>query len=302
MLKLEPLDYLCRVYRFNSIRLAAESIPVAPSTISAALHKLEHDWEIKLLLRTYRGIELTEEAKQIAVRSERLFAEVEKVEREIEAIRTKGAAREKREKLTVLLPRGWWQGSVERFLPYMLEQGIDAEFPDILYENDKSLQFLEEHPNTVLIGYFVEPIEEKFSAWTNLCFYKVSTEKPCVLAAAHSQWIADDRKQISPEDAAKLPFLRFTQGYDQAFPILEMLEEYGKLRIIANLSSVQVLTAMLKMDQGVSVGCRRNLDREAEVRYIPIQTDMRLALTICWRQGLPQKYITAAQGMIKKFI
>lgn len=41
MLKLEPLLYLNRVYRFNSIKLAAESIPISPSTISSALHKLE---------------------------------------------------------------------------------------------------------------------------------------------------------------------------------------------------------------------------------------------------------------------
>ena len=141
MLKLESLNYLYRIYKFNSVKLAAESIPVSPSTVSGAIHKLEREWEMPLLIRTYRGIELTESAKKIASSLEDLFLAVDKVEHIIAIEQTGITAMPKTDdKLTLLLSRGWWQGAMQKILPYFLSKGIDVEVPDLNYDNDKYLK------------------------------------------------------------------------------------------------------------------------------------------------------------------
>lgn len=296
MLRLETLDYLYRVYRFNSIRLAAESIPVAASTVSAALHKLEKEWGIPLLIRTYRGIELTDTAKKIAVASEKLFSEAENVELLIQKERNnQESLTPAKEKLTLMLSRGWWQGSMDCILAYFLEQNVDVILPDWDYDNERCLEIVEKNKMAVLLNFFTEPVETVLSHYSNVRSLKINSGKPCVLVAADSDYIPPQQKEISPKEAAKLPLLPFTEGYDQAFPIFEMLEEYGTVNIVANVSNIQVLTAMIKYGQGVSVGVKGNLhdehdDFETDIRYVPIRTDFRLSLMLCYHKALPEGY------------
>lgn len=83
MLKFEQLYYLYLVHRFNSVKLAAESIPVTPSAVSAAIHKLEKEIGISLLERTYRGIELTEPACKIAEAFGKVVEQMENVQKSL---------------------------------------------------------------------------------------------------------------------------------------------------------------------------------------------------------------------------
>lgn len=146
MLKLESLLYLNQVYRFNSIKLAAESIPVSPSTISAALHKLEKEWDVPLLIRTYQGVELTDSAKRIAVASKNLFIEVENVENLIRMEqRQQYSLKDQDKTLIVLLSRGLWQGSTGKLLAYFLEYSINVDFPDLSYNNERYLEMVDKN-------------------------------------------------------------------------------------------------------------------------------------------------------------
>lgn len=86
MLKFEQLYYLYLVHRFNSVKLAAESIPVTPSAVSTAIHKLEKEIGISLLERTYRGIELTEPACKIAEAFGKVVEQMENVQEIINEI------------------------------------------------------------------------------------------------------------------------------------------------------------------------------------------------------------------------
>lgn len=310
MLKLETLNYLYRVYQFNSIRLAAESIPVAPSTISSALHKLEKEWGITLLERTYRGIELTEAAQAIALASKNLFIEADKIESLIKIERAKcdhlntAAGR-----LTLILCKGWWHGSMEVILPYLLRQGLEVDLPDHALDNAQYLQMVENDPLTVLINFFIEPADKLLKNYPHVRSSKISSSKPCIVLAADSELIPLDKKDISPKEAVKLPFLRFTEGYDQAFPIFDLLREYGELNIVENISSIQALTAMLACNKGVSVGARSNINpltnaknQTESLRFVPLRTDTQFSLILCSHEDLPEGYLTILQAMLREFV
>ena len=291
MLRLEVLDYLYRVYRFNSIRLAAESIPVAPSTISSALHKLEKEWDLTLLNRTYRGIELTDTAQKIAKASVSLFAEVEKLE---ELIKEEQGLLDPKSanKLTVFLSRGWWYGRSTEIFTYFQEKGVDIELPDLLYKNRDYLQIVEQNRQAVLINFFTEPVEADFLEYKKVRYFKLSSSKPCIIAAQKSVYLPDDIKEITPKDAVKLPFLRYSEGIDQAQPIFDLLSKYGQLNIVEEVSNLQLLTTKIKYDKGVSVAAQEDYNRlEETYRYVPIRSDLKLSLLLCYNEGLPEKYV-----------
>ena len=309
MLKLEALNYLYRVYQFNSIRLAAESIPVAPSTVSSALHKLEKEWGITLLERTYRGVELTEAAKAIALAARSLFLEADKVENLIKRERSKQSMLQQAARpLTLLLCRGWWQGSSEVILPYLTAQHLDVSLPDYKLTNAQYLQMVEADPLTVLINFFVEPAEPLLENYPQVRWQKFSSSKPCIILSAESNWIAPDKKEILPKDAVKLPFLRFTEGYDQALPIFNLLAQYGELHIVADVSSVQVLTALLACNKGVSVGAKSNLlgndqkNAALALRYVPLRTEVKLSLLLGYHEKLPEGYLVLLEHMLRQFV
>ena len=302
MLKLESLNYLYRIYKFNSVKLAAESIPVSPSTVSGAIHKLEREWEMPLLIRTYRGIELTESAKKIASSLEDLFLAVDKVEHLIAVERTGITAMPKTDdNLTLLLSRGWWQGAMQKILPYFLSKGIDVEVPDLNYDNDKYLQIVNQNKNTVLLNFICEPVEDVISPYPDVCYKKISSGHPCVVLRENSQWISQDKKVILPQEVIKLPILRFTEGYDLVFPILEKLENYGKLNIIKNVSSVQVLCALLEADIGIGISCEDSRKLPADkLRHVPIKLDNRFSLVCCYNKNTLPGYLLFVERMLKE--
>lgn len=291
MLRLEVLDYLYRVYRFNSIRLAAESIPVAPSTISSALHKLEKEWNLTLLNRTYRGIELTETAQKIAKACVPLFMEADKLDeliKEEQGLITKHSVN----KLTIFLARGWWYGLSSEIFTYFQEKDIEIELPDLLYKNKDYLQIIEQNKQAVLINFFTEPVEDNFSNYKKLRFLKISSNKPCVIAAHHSKWLPKNIKEISPKEAIKLPFLRYSEGIAQALPIFDMLNKYGKVNIIEDVSNLQLLTTKIQYDKGVSVAAQNGINHPNEnFWYVPIRSELKLSLLLCYNEELPEKLL-----------
>ncbi len=62
-MRIEQLRYLVEVAKAGSISLAAERIYISQPTISEAIQDLEEELGIKLFVRTYRGVSLTESGK-----------------------------------------------------------------------------------------------------------------------------------------------------------------------------------------------------------------------------------------------
>lgn len=302
MIKLESLLYLNQVYRFNSIKLAAESIPVSPSTISAALHKLEKEWDIPLLIRTYQGVELTDSAKRIAIASKNLFTEVENVENLIRMEQRQQYSLKERDKpLIVLLSRGLWQGSTEKLLTYFLKYNINVDFPDLSYGNERYLEMVDKNKMAILINWFAEPAEDLLDNYPHVKYIKHSVGKPCVIMAPNSKFVASEKKELTPKEALELPYFRFTEGYDHAFKIFEMLEEYGKVKIIGNISNIQVLWTMMKCDRGVSVGSSYKFKEEKDLWYVPIRSELRFSFVLCYNEELPEGYVVLLKHLLDKF-
>ena len=307
MLKVEQLYYLHLVYRFGSIKLAAQSVPVTPSAISTAIHKLEDDTGLHLMERNYRSVELTAVAKEIAVATEDILKAID----HIDAIITKAKSemgKKTDNKLTLYLSRGYYQGGLSRIFEFMEKMGFDANVPDISCGNEKYLEFVSCDQDAVLMNFFQEPAEELLSQYPEVEYYKIVSLLPCVYCARNYPGIDEKIKEIAPQDVCKLPILLFTEGFDLAMPICEMLEENGKLNVIGKYSNITVMTALLEKCKGVSVSAEivpffsMNSSGDVLMRAIPIKTDMRLSVIICYNKKIDEEKKELLKKMAKHII
>lgn len=255
-----------------------------------------------MLIRTYQGVELTETAKRIALASKNLFTEVENVENLINMEKRQQYSLKKQEiPLIVLLSRGLWQGSIGKLLPYFLEYDVNVDFPDLSYSNERYLEIVEKNKMTILINWFAEPVEDLLRNYSNIKYVKHSSGKPCVIMAPDSKFVPADKTELLPKEALELPYLRFTEGYDHAFTIFEMLSEYGEVNIIANISNIQVLQTMMECDRGVSVGSSYKFREEKGLRYVPIRSDLRFSFMLCYNKELPEGYVVLLKHLLNIF-
>ena len=290
MLKLEQLYYLYLVYRFGSIKLAAQSIPVTPSAVSTAIRKLEDDIGVHLMEHKYRGVELTDVAKEIAVVTEEIMDKMDKIEEIITKAKGDGETLADN-KLTFYLSRGYYQGGLSKVFEFLEKMGFDANVPDISGGNEKYLELVSQDKDAVLMNFFKEPAEELLDQYPEVEYCKILSLRPCVYCSRDYPGISEKIKEITPQDVCKLPILLFTEGFDLAMPICEMLEEYGKINIIGKYSNVTVMTALLEKCKGISVSAEivpffSMGSDDSLMRVIPIKTDMRLSVVVCYNKEI----------------
>jgi len=295
MLRLEQLEYLQAVARFNSVKLAAEALLVVPSTISTSLHKLEKETNVKILVRTHHGVELTEAAKEIATKAEEVFAALEEIDKIIEKHNEHCGVENNKNNSAIKLymSRGHYQSSLGRFFDLFERYGLQADCPDISRGNETYLDYVNAERETILLNYFVEPTRNLLDGYPNVDYMYLNSSRPCVICSKDSPLIEADKKELSVKEVLQLPFLMFNEGYDMALPIYEWLEERGPLNIVGKYSNITVLMAMMENGKGVSVGAEKELlgtletgAAQPKFRLIPIKCDMRISLLLCFNRKL----------------
>lgn len=297
MLRLEQLEYLQAVARFNSVKLAAEALLVAPSTISTSLHKIEKETDIKILVRTHHGVELTETAREIAEKAEEVFAKMDEIDKIIEkhTISCNVMKNGSNNTIKLYMSRGHYQSSLSKFIDLFEKYGLQVDCPDISRGNETYLNYVNTEKETVLLNYFVEPTRELFEEYSNVESIHLNSSRPCVICSKDYSFIASNKEELTVKEVIKLPFLMFNEGYDMALPIYEWLEGQGTLNIVGKYSNITVMMTMMEKGKGVAVGAEKemlgslktveNLSK-LKFRVIPIKCDIRISLLLCFNRRI----------------
>ena len=74
------LYYLMRVAHYQSLSIAAQELHVSQPALSQGIKTLEKQLGAKLLERTYKGVTLTEEGKEVVALAEKAFETLGKIE------------------------------------------------------------------------------------------------------------------------------------------------------------------------------------------------------------------------------
>ena len=175
-------------------------------------------------------------------------------------------------------------------------------FPDAKYDYEKNLRQVNDNPAAVVINYFLEPVQIDSEQYPNVRYEKLSSPKPCIIVSKKNTLIPESMHSISPKDVIKLPIVRFTEGFDQSYDVIEMLAQYGEPNIVSNVSNLQVLMAMIENLDVVSIGYVVDAPQKSDFRYIPINGSLRHSLLLCYNRNLPNDYLPVLRDMAKQVI
>lgn len=78
-MNIEQLQYICMVARTNSITIAAENLYVTQQTISKAINKLENELGVILMIRSHKGVQLTDVGKVFVEKASHIVREFQEL-------------------------------------------------------------------------------------------------------------------------------------------------------------------------------------------------------------------------------
>ncbi|MEE0510308.1 MAG: LysR family transcriptional regulator [Peptococcaceae bacterium] len=82
-MRIEQLEYFLDVAKTKSLNISAERLFVTQPTISEAMHKLEEELDAALLIRSKKGVSLTEAGEVVVKWAERILSDVKNMQEEI---------------------------------------------------------------------------------------------------------------------------------------------------------------------------------------------------------------------------
>lgn len=78
-MRLEQLHYLIEIAKFQSLSTAGEQLHISQQALGAAIKSLENELEVPLLIRTPRGVKLTDEGTRLAQGANSIIADLEEL-------------------------------------------------------------------------------------------------------------------------------------------------------------------------------------------------------------------------------
>ena len=78
-MNIEQLQYICMVAKTNSITVAAENLYVTQQTISKAINKLENELGVVLMIRSHKGVQLTDTGRVLVEKANRIVRDFQEL-------------------------------------------------------------------------------------------------------------------------------------------------------------------------------------------------------------------------------
>lgn len=206
MIKMEQLYYLTEVAKRNSINKTAEKLFMTSAAISTSIKQMEKECGFEILERTYRGVKLTDQGKQVEKIAEQILA----LHNEILKIGTK----EKKEDQPYLLV-------IDRQCLKLLAQKIVApgakvldyfkinEVYNIQLDFEKYLT-----DSSVVVLILKNDERERFESCKKIKMRYLYGSKSYPVSCRNTKWVKPNRTKISKEEFAKLPKIQMRSPLD----------------------------------------------------------------------------------------
>lgn len=78
-MRMEQLYYLVEVSKNKSLSIAAEQIHVSQQNLSVAIHNLEKEFGIALLVRSHKGVSLTKEGEEFVQKAQEILMKIDEL-------------------------------------------------------------------------------------------------------------------------------------------------------------------------------------------------------------------------------
>jgi DNA-binding transcriptional LysR family regulator len=210
-MRIEQLDYLEKIIKHGSINLAAKELFLTQPTLSNAVKDLEQEMGIQLLIRSKKGVVLTDEGRRFMVYANQVLAQVKLLE---------GQYKEKTVKKKVFAVSAQHYAFVVHAFVELIKNVETEEYQFTLRETatEKILTDVMKFRSDLGILYlnsFNQEIMKKLFKEHDLEFTPLFTASPHVFLSRDNPLTL--KKSLSLADLEDYPYLSYEQGDNNSF-------------------------------------------------------------------------------------
>jgi len=298
---LQQLHYFIEVAAEGSISAAADLLYVAQPTMSAAMKDLETRVGRALLLRSARGVTLTDDGAEFLGYARQVVEQAELLEQ-----RYLGRPPSRR---LLGVSTQHYSFAVDAFVRMVKASGA-AEYEFSLRETRtwdiiEDVRTLRSELGLLYRNDFNRNVIGKLLRDSGLAFHPLFVATPHVFIARRNPLAARDRVTLA--DLADLPRLTFDQGANNSFyfaeEILSTLSSKQEIRVSDRAT---IFSLMIGLDgYTISTGILSD-DLDPEIAAIPLDVDERIEIGWIGHSGIPlteqaQRYLTEVRAVVAGF-
>ena len=298
MLNTDHLYYLMQVAKYGSITTAAEKMHITQPAVSLAIKKLEEQLNMQLLNRSFKGVYLTDDGKQVVQYAKCIFEYVDKIEtmaaeRYNNNIMNEVTIYSVPSLYTVLSSvaseyyKKYAQGT---FRIYKLT-GTDL---NTLFENNpKALVMMVSVKNRMFAD--------------DLDFVVLDSSKSYVGLRIDSDLLPRDQHSISYKELLHLPLIMMdiddTISQEFSTALYEELTSYGTPNIKYTVPDMNIAQNYLMNDLGIcffyGFSLINSVDRfDSTIRTVPIKDALEFDIVLLYKKGHEAEYIKGVIDLI----
>lgn len=255
-MKTEHLQYLLQLSQSRSISLAAEKCHISQQAFSAAIKQLEQELEVPLLIRSYQGVTLTPQGKDVLAYAKLVLYEYDLLKDKLKASAAPSDAI--KGKLKVLAGPAASTTILYKFIPdfYQLFPQIALELQDMEISNIyAALSLMSPKDQANCIGLVHAPLEDVVNGvgkyHDTLDFVPLFEEKLVACISKYSDLAK--HKKLSVRTLLKHPLVMYVTEELQTNIIYNMLLPYGTPNIHLISGNPYIFFQSIAQNMGIGV-------------------------------------------------
>lgn len=298
---LQQLHYFIEVAAEGSITGAAELLYVAQPTMSASMKDLENRVGRTLLVRSARGVTLTDEGAEFLGYARQVVEQMSLLEQ-----RYLGQPPSRR---LLGVSAQHYSFVVEAFIR-MVKSG-DAEQYEFSLRETRTWDIIEDvrtlrsEVGVLYRNDFNRKVIDKLLRDSGLVFHPLFAAVPHIFISRHNPLAA--RQRVTLDDLADLPRLTFDQGANNSFYFAEeILSTLSSKREIRVADRATIFNLMIGLDgYTISTGIISD-DLDPEIVAIPLDVDESIEIGWISHSGIPltaqaQRYLAEMRAVVADY-
>lgn len=245
-MKLEQLRYIVEIADSQSITVAAKKLHVSQPNVTQSVANLEGELEVIIFKRTRFGSVPTEDGKKVIDNARSILSQMNDI---------KFIGKENNKSLMETISIGAVPSSCMTILPMTLSV-LKNKYPNINMEIEEggSMKIIKQVLNNdINIGIVSRRNMKDFSG--DLVFEPLLSGR--VVACVGKTHSYAGKKNISFREIIQHPIVIFNKEYRMNSFILNLLEQYGKPRILLTTGNTEVLKRVIL--EGIAIGFYPNI-------------------------------------------
>ena len=297
MLQTTFLYYLVQIDQYKSLSVAAEKIHVTQPALSKGIKALEEQVGVPLLERSYKGVTLTQEGKQLAERAKQVLNMLEDMETMF--------SNEQKEPTPALLQD--YQLYIHPNYTPQIMNALSESYTDVwanTYQilNTSSAKNIEEtlaeHKNAIILHI----LPEDYTPSSDVVMRILRKSKPYLMCTKEFLKITPEQKSISLKQILQIPLAIPNEHYDYQATMLDLLNQHGTPQIAIILPNAHSIPSVLKKNQAASFGIRLFKESLANLRYITIRNAPNFNLALLYNKQISPVVIDHLQNVLEPYL